>query len=59
MRVLVREPIAEAGIELLRGRFEVDLYTETPLEENVARIWRCKAGNNHERCRLAGARRTE
>ena len=37
MRVLVREPIAEAGIELLRDRFEVDVDTETPLEEIVDR----------------------
>jgi D-3-phosphoglycerate dehydrogenase len=37
MRVLVREPIAEAGIELLRGRFEVDVDTETPLDEIVDR----------------------
>ncbi len=37
MRVLVREPIAEAGIELLRSRFDVDVDTESPLEEIVDR----------------------
>ncbi len=36
MRVLVREPIAEAGIALLRSRFEVDVDLESPLEEIVA-----------------------
>ena len=37
MRVLVRESIAEAGIELLRGRFDVDDDEVTPLEEIVER----------------------
>jgi len=33
----VREPIAAAGIELLRGRFHVDVDTEAPLEEIIGR----------------------
>ncbi len=37
MRVLVREPIAEAGVELLRSRFDVDEDGETPLEEIIDR----------------------
>ena len=36
MKVLVREPIAEAGLELLRERFEVDVDGETPLDEIIA-----------------------
>lgn len=36
MRVLVREPIAEAGIDLLRSRFDVTVDAETPLEEIIA-----------------------
>ena len=36
MRVLIREPIADAGVELLRSRFEVDVDLESPLEEIVA-----------------------
>ena len=32
-RVLVREPIADAGVELLRSRFEVDVDPDTPLAE--------------------------
>jgi D-3-phosphoglycerate dehydrogenase / 2-oxoglutarate reductase len=35
LRVLVREPIAEAGIELLRERFDVDVNGATPLEERI------------------------
>jgi D-3-phosphoglycerate dehydrogenase len=34
-RVLVREPIADAGVELLRARFEVDVDAESPLEEII------------------------
>ncbi len=34
-RVLVREPIAEAGIELLRRRFEVDVDFEADLAERI------------------------
>ncbi|HLY85127.1 MAG TPA: phosphoglycerate dehydrogenase [Gaiellaceae bacterium] len=34
-RVLVREEIAEAGVELLRSRFEVDIDAESPLEEII------------------------
>jgi D-3-phosphoglycerate dehydrogenase / 2-oxoglutarate reductase len=34
-RVLVRETIADAGVELLRERFDVDVDTESPLEEIV------------------------
>ena len=37
MRVLVREPIAEAGVELLRSRFDVDVDPTTPLEEIIDR----------------------
>ncbi len=36
LRVLVREPIAEAGIELLRRHFEVDVDGEGPLPERIA-----------------------
>ena len=36
LRVLVREPIAEAGIDLLRERFHVDVDGEAPLEERIA-----------------------
>jgi D-3-phosphoglycerate dehydrogenase / 2-oxoglutarate reductase len=34
-RVLVREPIAEAGMDLLRERFDVDVDGATPLEESI------------------------
>jgi D-3-phosphoglycerate dehydrogenase / 2-oxoglutarate reductase len=37
-RVLVAEPIAEAGVELLRERFEVDLGLDWPREELALRI---------------------
>jgi len=37
MRVLVREEIAEAGVELLRSRFEVDVDRTTELEEIIDR----------------------
>jgi D-3-phosphoglycerate dehydrogenase / 2-oxoglutarate reductase len=37
LRVLVREPIAEAGVELLRSRFEVDVDPESTLEEIIDR----------------------
>jgi D-3-phosphoglycerate dehydrogenase len=37
MRVLVREPIADAGVELLRAHFDVDVDAETPLEEIIGR----------------------
>ncbi|MGI9110749.1 MAG: phosphoglycerate dehydrogenase [Gaiellaceae bacterium] len=33
----MREPIAAAGIELLRSRFQVDVDTEAPLEEIIGR----------------------
>jgi D-3-phosphoglycerate dehydrogenase len=36
MRVLVREPIADAGIELLRERFDVVVDGESDLEEAIA-----------------------
>jgi D-3-phosphoglycerate dehydrogenase len=36
MKVLVREPIADAGLELLRAKFEVVVDTESPIEEIVA-----------------------
>ena len=35
MRVLVREKIADAGIDLLREHFEVDVDTESPLDEII------------------------
>jgi hypothetical protein len=35
-RVLVREPIAEAGVELLRSRFDVDVDSESPLADVIA-----------------------
>ena len=35
MKVLVREPIAEAGLELLRSRFEVDVDGESSLAEII------------------------
>jgi D-3-phosphoglycerate dehydrogenase len=37
MRVLVREPIADAGIELLQAKFDVDVDLESPLDEIVGR----------------------
>jgi D-3-phosphoglycerate dehydrogenase len=36
-KVLVRESIAEAGVDLLRERFDVDVDLESPLEEIVGR----------------------
>jgi D-3-phosphoglycerate dehydrogenase len=36
MRVLVREPIAEAGVELLRERFDVDVDSASDLSERIA-----------------------
>jgi len=35
VKVLVREQIADAGVELLRAHFDVDVDTESPLEEIV------------------------
>ncbi|MGH3017311.1 MAG: phosphoglycerate dehydrogenase [Gaiellaceae bacterium] len=35
-RVLVREPIADAGIDLLRSRFDVDVDSESPLADVIA-----------------------
>jgi D-3-phosphoglycerate dehydrogenase / 2-oxoglutarate reductase len=37
MKVLVREPIAEAGVDLLRARFDVDVDLDSPLEDIVGR----------------------
>ena len=37
MRVLVREPIADAGVALLRSRFDVDVDAESPLEQIIDR----------------------
>jgi D-3-phosphoglycerate dehydrogenase / 2-oxoglutarate reductase len=34
-KILVREPIADAGLELLRSKFDVDVDTDAPLEEIV------------------------
>ena len=36
-RVLVREPIADPGVALLRSKFDVDVDRETPLEEIIDR----------------------
>jgi D-3-phosphoglycerate dehydrogenase len=35
-RVLIREPIAEAGVQLLQERFDVDVDGEASLEERIA-----------------------
>lgn len=35
MKVLVRETIADAGVELLRAKFDVDVDTDSPLEEII------------------------
>ena len=35
MRVLVREPIADAGLALLQSRFEVDVDESSPLESVI------------------------
>src|SRR4051812_33765002 len=35
MKVLVRESIAPAGVELLRARFDVDENADSPLEEII------------------------
>ena len=35
-RVLVREPIADAGVELLRSRFDVDVDSDSPLADVIA-----------------------
>jgi D-3-phosphoglycerate dehydrogenase len=35
-RVLIREPIAEAGIDLLRGRFDVDVEPDGDLASTIA-----------------------
>src|SRR5882757_8367808 len=37
MKVLVRERIADAGVELLRSRFDVDVDTDSPLTEIIGR----------------------
>jgi len=37
VRVLVRETIADAGVELLRSRFDVDVDEKSPLEEIIGR----------------------
>jgi D-3-phosphoglycerate dehydrogenase / 2-oxoglutarate reductase len=37
LRVLVKEPIAEAGIRLLQERFDVDIVGDGPLEERIGR----------------------
>lgn len=36
MRILIREPIARAGVELLRARFDVDEDGASPLDEIIA-----------------------
>ena len=36
MKILVRERIADAGIDFLRRRFEVDVDFDSPLEETIA-----------------------
>ena len=35
MKVLIRETIAEPGVELLRRGFEVDVDSESPLAEII------------------------
>ena len=35
VKVLIRESIAEAGVELLRKKFDVDVDAESPLEEII------------------------
>ena len=35
MKILVREQIADAGVELLRAKFDVDVDVESPLEEII------------------------
>jgi D-3-phosphoglycerate dehydrogenase len=35
VKILIREQIADAGIELLQGKFEVDVDGESPLEEII------------------------
>src|SRR6476619_6348611 len=35
MKVLIRETIADAGVELLRGRFDVDVDADSPLDEII------------------------
>ena len=47
MKVLVRETIADAGIELLRGKFDVVIDTDSPLEEIVEVIQKVSAGKRH------------
>jgi D-3-phosphoglycerate dehydrogenase / 2-oxoglutarate reductase len=37
LRVLVKEPIAEAGIRLLQERFDVDVVGDGPLEERIGK----------------------
>ena len=37
MRVLVRESIADAGVDLLRSKFDVDVDFDSPLEETIGR----------------------
>ena len=37
LRVLVREPIADAGVELLRSRFEVDVDRDSELADVIGR----------------------
>ena len=40
LKVLVREQIARAGVELLRSRFDVDVDGESPLEEIIGALRR-------------------
>ena len=35
MRVLVREKIADAGVELLRSRFDVDVDSDSDLAQTI------------------------
>ena len=35
MKVLIRESIADAGVELLRGKFDVDVDGDSPLDEII------------------------
>src|SRR5438876_193560 len=36
-KILVRETIADAGVELLRAKFDVDVDAESPLAEIIGR----------------------
>jgi len=35
VKILIRESIAEAGVDLLQAKFEVDMDADSPLEEII------------------------